>query len=101
MIITNTARALEPPEPKIIGYCPVCGGEIYEYEHSEINGKPVCDDCAEFEKSESAVIEFIEAFPDKFFEFLRIGKEDGDIVSKILDAYGEDMREELDEWLTR
>lgn len=21
---------LEPPEPVIIGYCPVCGGELYE-----------------------------------------------------------------------
>lgn len=101
MIITNTARALEPPEPKITGYCPVCGGEIYEYEHGEIDGVAICDDCIKYASSEDMIIDFIIAYPDKFFEFLRIGKEDGDIVSKILDAYGEDMREELDEWLTR
>lgn len=101
MIIINNERALEPPDPKITGYCPVCGGEIYEYEHNEINGKPVCDDCAEFEKSESAVIEFIEAYPDKFFDFLNVGRNDDGIVSNVLNAYGEDMREEIDEWLTR
>ena len=38
--------SLEPPEPKVFGYCEHCGGEIYEGETCyRIDGQLIHEDC--------------------------------------------------------
>ena len=49
-------QRLEPPEPRIVGYCHVCGLEIYDgpiYGKNE-EGKLICRDCLDEEWSRLA-----------------------------------------------
>ena len=46
-------KALEPREPRIIGYCDACRGEIYSTDtHYTIAGQTFCETCVEEGKQE-------------------------------------------------
>ena len=67
----NYERPLAPPSEDIVGYCAMCGAELYPYDEARVYGKPVCDKCAEYAKSDDCVVDYIEAYYDKFIDFLR------------------------------
>ena len=96
----NYERPLVPPSEDIVGYCAMCGAELYPYDDARVYGKTVCDKCAEYAKSDDCVIDYIEAYYDKFIDFLRMGC-GVDEIQKILEIYRDDVEGEIEEWLTR
>lgn len=49
-------------------FCEWCGAEV-TYQNN-YNGDFVCDECYEYAKGHEAVIDFIKAFPDGFYDYL-------------------------------
>ena len=93
-------RSLEPPEPKLYGYCAHCDGEVYTdtymYNHSLL-----CSRCFAYSSSNEATADFIASYPDEFMDYLRqvcvvSGYEPGLLM---LEDYKEWSKERFDEWL--
>ena len=89
-----------PNEEPTLGFCPICGNDLYDYDRVVINDKVVCEQCAERIESGEATIDYIEAYPNKFIEFLRLGC-GIDEIAQIIELYREASKEEMDDWLTR
>lgn len=57
---------LEPREKPPTAYCRICRGEIYDDDPPEI-----CNICQKELEDPKTIVEFIKAYPDIFFEYLK------------------------------
>lgn len=90
---------LEPPEEHIFGYCSHCGGELYNEDYV-LAGCPVCDECYAYSRTYGAVVDYIRAYPERFFAYLdELRVSDVDFALELLDDYRNEADIDYDGWI--
>lgn len=98
----NPEPPIEPKEDAPVGYCEHCKCELYNDDYI-YDGNLVCKDCYEEAIDLATTMEYIKAYPERFFDYLLecyiCTDKIHDMIVAVLEDYREQEQTEYNTWV--